>query len=136
MKGASLGQKRLKGACLGLRKTEREILAIVASFCPSLTPIDCNIGRLHGIVTFNNPTEIPIIFEENMMKKFEEYSLRPKPHPSYYANRSIYLTNIRPFIAQRTADELLEEINQHNEHIKVESVWKIAIRDSMRHVLN
>ena len=108
-----------------LRKTEEELLSIVLAQFPDLTPIDCYITRNYGIVAFLHANNINNIFADDQVKKLKESHLLPKPNQEYYSQRTIYVNNVRPFLTQYTADELINSINAINKNITAESLFTI-----------
>lgn len=115
-----------------LKKTEVELLNIVQTHCPSLTPTDCYIGRNFGLVTFCNPECVNQLFTANMKEKFQSDNLNPKPPSTYYSERTIYAGNIRPFIANSDGKTLIADFNQSNKNMTAVSIFVIPTYNEYR----
>ena len=71
-----------------IRKTEEELLALVASSFPHLTPIDCYITR---IIVFSYSNNLAKLTNKETTDKFREFHLLIKPHQQYFSDRTIFL---------------------------------------------
>ena len=118
-----------------LRKTEEELLSIVQNLSPELTAVDCFTTRSFGLITFVNNNNIQQLFEDEQKQEYAKRKLQPKPQQEYYTNRTLLVGNIRPFIANYPAIELIHNIATQNNGIKVDNIFTIPTRNTYRYTL-
>ena len=116
----------------GLRKTEIELLGISQKVVPEATPTDCYITNTFGLITYCNKTNIDLFLQEEIIKELNKHNLKPKPHQTYYIDRTIFAGNIRPFATHFSAQELINSINNDNPGIQAESVFTLSTYNSYR----
>ena len=119
----------------GIRKTEEELLTIIQSTCPDVTPIDCYVTRLFGLVTFVNTPNIDKLLKPDIIDKFTNHKLKPKPHQQYYTDRTLFAHNIRPYITNYPAIEIIDSIHNQNKDILVDSIFVVPTQNNYRHII-
>ena len=118
-----------------IKKTETELLELIASFIPEITPTDCYLARSYCLVTFIQSPNIAKIFDPETINKFENANIKPKPPKAYYTERSIFLNNIRPYITCLSGKELIENFNKFNKDMKAMSIYTVSPPNANKHTL-
>ena len=118
-----------------LRKTEMELLELITSICPELTPIDCFLARSHGLITFSRNQSTTILFTPETLQKFDRHNVKPRPPKAYYVEKSIFVSNVRPYITCLSAKELIANFNNLNEDLTAESIFTITTNNPNRAIL-
>ena len=81
-----------------------------------------------------NGNNIQELLTTEISKTLQTRNLQVKPHQEYYSNRTIFVGNIRPFITNYSAEELLNNFNNSN-RIKAESIFTISTFSVYRNTL-
>ena len=114
-----------------IKRRETELLEIVIDICLDLTPTDCNVGQGGGVVTFYKEDTLNQLFTQETMERFKEVHIEPIPPRQFFTERTIFVTNVKPHVAQM----LLQDFNNSNGNIQAEEVKDVTPSNSSKTTL-
>ena len=84
------------------RRTETELLTLITDKCPKVLPTDCHVTKSFGLVTFFNTEDVETVLIESNIELFREIDIQPIPPKIYNVERTIFITNVKPYVTKAT----------------------------------
>ena len=117
------------------KRTETELLTLITGKCPEVLPTDCHVTKSFGLVTFFNTEDIETMLLESNIDLFREINIQLIPSKLYNVERTIFITNVKPYATKATPQQLINNFNQSNGTLKAVDIQNLTTNNSNRIVL-
>ena len=119
---------RLRIKFLGTqRPNEKTIIDAITDISP-VSIRDIFLAQGHAIVIFNNSDDIDKITNKEANEKLAAYQLRALSNSIHNSEKTIFVTKVRPFVADYSTDDIINNINNNN-NVSVKSLFIVRRRD-------
>ena len=128
--------KRVKFNFLNNQKgAETELLTLITGKCPEVLPTDCHVTKSFGLVTFFNTEDVETVLLESNTELFREVNIQPIPPKLYNVERTVFITNVKPYVTKATPQQLISNSNHSNGTLKAVDIQNLTTDNSNRIVL-
>ena len=117
------------------RRAEPELLTLITGKCPEVLPTDCHVTKSFGLVTFFNTEDVETVLLESNIELFSQINIQPIPPKLYNVERTIFISNVKPYVTKATPQQLISNFNQSNGTLKAVDIQNITTDNSNRIVL-
>ena len=86
-------------------------------------------------MTFFNTEDVETVLLESNIELFREVNIKPIPPKLYNVERTIFITNVKPYVTKATHQQLISNFNHSNGTLKAVDIQNLTTDNSNRIVL-
>ena len=97
--------------------------------------VDCHVTKSFGLMTFCNTEDVEAVLVEPIIDQFKEMNIQPISPKLYNVERTVFISNVKPYVTKSTPQQLIDNFNQSNGTLKAADIQNLASVNSNKIVL-